>query len=148
MYVVFLGPSLIQGYKDLSFAVFQILCPIYQTCQAIIPFIGFIANQRLAIIGIMEKILEKSRLLVGQWIRDLRTTKGWTQQKLGSGHRASSLSPLCMIYVLNLFYQIGIKKPCISMYYRFLIRFKTWGISNIHGLFSVYMYLLYIPNAD
>lgn len=41
-------------------------------------------NYGLAIIGLMERVSENAKVLLGRRIRSLRNAKGWTQQELGN----------------------------------------------------------------
>jgi len=45
---------------------------------------GFILNQMPDILGFMDKLHEKTEVLLGRRIRTLRNMKGWTQQELGN----------------------------------------------------------------
>jgi len=47
-------------------------------------FTGFLIDLRLGILGVMQRLHENARVLLGRRIRALRNVKGWAQQELGN----------------------------------------------------------------
>lgn len=63
--------------------VFIIRLDIAILSRDIAGFGGFITFTMLDILGLMKKLDENARVLLGRRIRSLRSMKGWTQQELG-----------------------------------------------------------------